>query len=362
MNSNNGIHKKRLELLRRELELKNIDAAIVSKKQNCFYLSGFTGSSSYLIITPDDSILITDSRYTLQAKEQAAIYKIIKFENNIFETLGNCLAGLKVEKAGFEDSYVTYDMYEKYTEKIGLKQLIPLRDIIERLRMKKDEHEKEMIKHAVRIADLAFEHILGFIKPGVREIDVANELEYFMKTENAKSSSFEIIVASGERAAMPHGTASIKKIGQNEVVTLDFGAVYNGYCSDMTRTVFTGKPDEKITKIYDIVLHAQQEALKNAKSNLTGREIDEAGRRIIRNAGYGDEFGHGLGHGVGIDIHEEPRLSPKSDCLIEDDMVVTIEPGIYVEGLGGVRIEDMAVINGDNPIVLTESTKKPLFI
>jgi Xaa-Pro aminopeptidase len=356
------IYKHRLELLRKKIAPKGMDAAIISKRENCYYLSGFTGSNSNLIITADDAVLITDFRYEQQAKKQAPDYNVVMQGNDYYGALSDCLKEQRVEKAGFEDNYVTCSTYEEYSSKLGLKEIVPLRDLVDRFRAIKDEHESGLMKTASHIADMAFEKILDVIKPGVSEMDIALELEYFMKKNGASAASFDIIVASGERASMPHGKASSKKICSNEVITLDFGALYNGYCSDMTRTVFTGKPDKEILKIYDIVKIAQEEALNNTCRGLTGKQIDAVARKIITDAGYGEKFGHGLGHGVGIEIHEEPRLSPKSDTVMENGMVVTVEPGIYIEGYGGVRIEDMVQIQDDIPLVFTKSTKAPLFL
>ena len=217
--------------------------------------------------------------------------------------------------------------------------------------------ELDNIKMAAKIADEAFQHILKCIKVGVRERDIALELEYFMKKNNASSVSFDTIVASGIRSSMPHGVASDKIIEYGDVVTLDYGALYNNYCSDMTRTVFVGEPNRDLLKIYDIVKKAQLEGINRVKDGVMASDVDKAARDIIRESGYGDYFGHALGHGVGMEVHEQPGVSKRSDIMLEDGMVITIEPGIYVPNLGGVRIEDMVVVRDDVPEVLTKSSK-----
>ncbi|GAE87639.1 aminopeptidase P family protein [Acetivibrio straminisolvens] len=348
---------KRLDTFRLKLKEKGIDAAIIAKNANYFYLSGFTGSFAYLVITQNDAVLVTDFRYREQARVQAPLFQIVEYNDNIYSFLNEIVKSKGIEILGFEEDYITYRKFKEFENKFSVKELKPLEGIAEVMRMKKDQRELEIIKKAVKIADDAFNHILGFIKPGVKEVEIAAELEYFMKKQGAKGTSFETIVASGVRSALPHGVASEKVIEMGDVVTMDFGAVFEGYCSDMTRTVFVGKPKEELLKIYNTVLTAQKTALEGAVKGLKGKKIDAIAREIIYNEGFGFNFGHGLGHGVGIEIHEEPRLSPSGEIIMDDGMVVTVEPGIYVNGLGGVRIEDMIVINGNNPDVLTSSKK-----
>jgi len=354
--------ENRLKRLRQKLGERAIDAVLVAKRENYMYLSGFTGTSAYLIITQEDAVLVTDFRYMEQATEQAPLYEVVQYQGSVVAALEEQLKRRKVNFLGFEDSELTYDKYRLFKEKLGAKDLVPLKGMIESMRMVKDEGETDMIKRAVKIADDAFVHILGYIKPGVAEIELAAEIEYFMKKQGASGASFETIVASGRRSSMPHGVASEKKLEAGDAVTLDYGAIYNGYCSDITRTVFLGDPGDELKKIYRIVLEAQMRSIEGAHKGLTGREIDFIGRDIITKAGYGDNFGHGLGHGVGLEIHEEPRFSPSGNTIMENSMVITVEPGIYVSGLGGVRIEDIIVINDDKPINLTGAVKDMIII
>lgn len=350
--------RKRLEMIRSKLKENGIDGILITKKENYMYLSGFTGSSAHLVITQNSADLITDFRYIEQATKQAPLFNIIKYKGNVAIEINNALKRNNVEKLGFESIDLTYDKYKDYSSKFEVKELIPLKNIIESIRMIKDSEELQFIKKAVEIADGAFLNVLPLIKPGILETEVSAEIEYFMKKQGAQGSSFQTIVASGARSAMPHGVASNKEIKNGDVIIMDYGAIYQGYCSDITRTIFLGKPDEKMTKIYDIVLRAQKEALNGAHKGLKGREIDSIAREIINNSGYEKNFGHGLGHGVGLEIHEEPRFAPSDDNTMENGMVVTVEPGIYVEGYGGVRIEDMIVIKDDQPEILTRATKE----
>ncbi|HHV98077.1 MAG TPA: aminopeptidase P family protein [Clostridiaceae bacterium] len=354
----NNIYGKRLSGLRAKLRELNADAALITKRENYRYLSGFTGTFANLIITQDSAFLITDFRYVEQAAEQAKLFEIIQYTGKLEDTLNELLISQNVNILGFEESYLSFAEYSKYKLKFSVKELIPLGRAVEELRMVKDETEIDILRKAVQIADNAFTHILGYIKPGLTELEIAAEIEYFMKKQGAEGASFETIVASGVRSSMPHGVASEKKVEQGDVITMDFGAIYKGYCSDMTRTVFMGRPGKEMEKIYNIVLEAQLKSLEGAHKGLKGREIDHIARKIITDAGYGENFGHSLGHGVGLEIHEEPRFSPSSNQVIENGMAVTVEPGIYVAGLGGVRIEDLIIINGRNPIVLTKSPKE----
>jgi Xaa-Pro aminopeptidase len=241
-------------------------------------------------------------------------------------------------------------------------ELVPLGKDMDALREIKETDEIEKIKNAVRLADLAFAHVLPYIKEGVKELEIAAEIEYFIKKKGARGTSFETIVASGWRSALPHGVASDKKIQKGDPIVLDFGAFLDDYCSDMTRTVFLGEPVQEMKTIYNIVKEAQMNAAKGIIKGLVVKEGDALARRMIENNGYGDQFGHGLGHGVGLEIHEGPTLSYRGNTVLENGMVVTVEPGIYVPNLGGVRIEDIVVIQDQTPQILTSSTKEMVIL
>ncbi len=348
----------RLNKLRTEMSEKGLDAVLVTKKENYTWLSGFNGSSAWLVITAEAAVLTTDFRYEEQAARQAPIYSINIYQGNVLNVLKEVLNGLGVKKLGFEDNHVTYEQYAEYLGKFAPCGLVPLGAAIQELREVKDPGEIALISRAVAIADETFKYILGFIKPGMAEVEVAAEMEYFMRKQGASGPSFDTILASGERSSMPHGVASTRKIAMGDAVTMDFGALYCDYCSDMTRTVFVGQPTDELKKIYGIVLEAQTSAEAMIKAGLYGREVDTVARDIIAGSGYGENFGHGLGHGVGLEIHEEPRLSLTGNKKLLKNMVVTVEPGIYISGIGGVRIEDMVVVGDDGVTILTKSPKE----
>jgi Xaa-Pro aminopeptidase len=351
------IIQKRLAAFRKKLQEKGLDAGYITKRENYIYLSGFTGSSAFLLITQNEAVLITDSRYAEQAEMQCPAYKIVVYTASLLEEINRLIISLGIIRLGFEETDLSFADYSRYSNKLICKEFIPMDSIIEKLRMVKDSVELDIIKNAVEIADKAFEHILPFVRPGITEIDIAAELEHEMKRLGAKGPSFDTIAASGLRSSMPHGVASEKTIEKGDCITFDFGALYKEYCSDMTRTVFVGEPSPEMRKIYNTVLSAQLKAIEGAKAGLRGKDVDKIARDFIADNGYGDYFGHGLGHSVGLEIHESPRFSKSCDDVLEDNMVITVEPGIYIPGLGGVRIEDIILINGNQPLILTSSTK-----
>lgn len=352
---------ERINRLREMLEEHQVDCFIVTNDSNRRYMTGFTGSSGAVLITEQQAVFITDFRYVDQALEQTQGYEIVKHVGPIGETIGQELERLKVKRLGFDQDHVTFGTYRGYQERFSA-ELIPLSGTVEKLRMIKDQGELEQIRKAVQIADETYTHILKFIKPGLTELEVANELEFHMRKLGASSSSFDMIVASGARSALPHGVASSKVIAKGDFVTLDFGAVYNGYISDMTRTFAVGEPSEQLKEIYEICLQAQLRGVEQIKAGMTGKEADALCRDYIVSKGYGDHFGHSTGHGIGLDVHEGPALSVKGDLVLEKGMVVTVEPGIYLSGIGGVRIEDNLLITDTGNEVLTQSTKELIII
>lgn len=338
--------------------LKNLaydEAVFISSYPNIYYYSGFESEDAFLIISQNCRMLVTDSRYTVQAKHQTSGFDIIDISKGwkeIFDQIPNSVIG-------FEEKALTVFEFEKYK---NYKHFKPMQNVINAPRRIKDDYEIKKISEAERLGDEAFNYILNKIKPGVSEKEVALEIEYFMKKNGARALSFETIAASGYRSAMPHGIASDKIIEKGDLFTLDFGCVLEGYCSDMTRTLAVGRIDAWQHDIYNLVLSAQNAALAEISAGKKCSDIDAAARNVIKEAGFGLEFGHALGHSVGIEIHEEPVLSPKSDDIVQNGNVLTIEPGIYIEGKGGVRIEDLVSIIDGKACNLTKSEKGIIII
>lgn len=348
---------ERVERLRGLLDENGLDALLIASPYNRRYISGFTGSAGYVLITSAESYFLTDFRYRVQAAEQLTGFQVIEHGTGPLEEIRVLLEKSGIRKLGFEQEHVSYGEYVQWGGMLGGIELVPAAGLVEKLRMIKDESELQVMQEAADLADRTFKHITGVLATGMKETDVALEMEVFMRSHGAASSSFDTIVASGERSALPHGVASSRLIGVDEFVKLDFGAYYKGYCSDLTRTVVIGKPGEKHKEIYNIVLEAQLHALEHIRPGMTGLEADALCRDIITKYGYGDNFGHGTGHGLGMEIHEAPRLSRLSDTILTPGMTVTVEPGIYVPGFGGVRIEDDIVITESGIKILTSSPK-----
>jgi len=333
-------------------------ALLVTNRLNVRYLTGFTGTSGAALISADKAVFVTDFRYTEQAAEQARGFDIVKHGADMNATIAGLLKEWGAQKLLIEEQDVTYAAYRKMEEAFRPAELLRSEGIVEKLRMTKDEDELAILQEAADLADRTFDHILAYLKPGATERSIALEIEFFMRSQGATSSSFDTIVASGERSALPHGVASDKTIGTGEFVTLDFGAYYKGYCSDITRTVVVGQASDKHKEIYAIVQEAQQYALDHLRPGMTGKEGDALTRDIITRYGYGEYFGHGTGHGIGLEIHESPRLSLTGDVVLTPGMVVTVEPGIYLPGFGGVRIEDDVVMTEGGIRILTSSPKR----
>ncbi len=351
--------KHRVERLKELFDTKGIDGMMITKAENRRYITGFTGSAGIVIISKDRNILITDFRYLEQAAEQAPDFEIHDVTKDISVNVKEIVTELGIKKLGFETQGMNYFEYRLYHRQLqDITEMVPLDGITEELRIIKDESEIALLKKAAEIADAAFEHIVTFIKPGLTELEVSLELEHFMKINGSEKNAFDIIVASGPRSSLPHGIASDRVIQSGEFVKMDYGAVYKGYHSDITRTVVVGEPTEKMLEVYGIVKKAQQTVLEQIKAGMTTVEADAIARDIITEAGYGSNFGHGLGHGVGLQIHEDPRVSPKETSILREQMIVTVEPGIYIPHWGGVRIEDDIVITRDGCRVLTSATKE----
>ena len=346
----------RLARLYDKLAAEEVDALLITKLANVTYFSGFRGDSTALLIGKDIRKLITDGRYVEQAVREAKNFTLVEQTEGLYKKIVDELKISHCRKIGVEGNVMTVaerDYLAKELDGFEFKSVA-----LDTLRQVKDAAEIECIRRACQIADDAFAKILPVIKPGVREVDIAAELEYFMRRLGSERAAFTTIVASGWRGSLPHGTASDKKICAGELVTFDFGATFNGYCSDITRTICVGKASAEQRKIYDAVKAAQAYGLEVITAGKSGKDIDAAVRDRLTASGYGDYFVHGLGHGVGLEIHEEPRLSKlsKSENLLPN-MIVTDEPGVYIENFGGVRIEDTVLVTSGAAQPLTRSPK-----
>lgn len=351
----------RVNNLRKQMKSEGISSFLITSPYNLRYLTGFTGTTGLALIGLEEAFFITDFRYTEQAAKQCVGFEIVKNVGPILEVVADLVESKNIENLGFEESFVPF---KQYVELEGLLEvdLIPVSGMVEELREVKDEEEIAIVEKACEIADKAFSHILTYIKPGMTEIQVANELDFYMRSLGASSVSFETIVASGLRSAMPHGVASEKVIEQGDMITIDFGCYYNGYVSDMTRTISLGEPSDKLREIYNVVKEAQQKVLDVAKPGMTGVELDAVARDYIASKGYGEAFGHSTGHGIGLEIHEGPNVSKLAEKAFVPGNIITNEPGIYLPGIGGVRIEDDMLVTENGIKRLTHSEKELIIL
>lgn len=346
----------RLSRLRDLLVAKHLDGLLVSDPVNVSYLTGFTGDESALLVTADDSLFITDSRFTTQFHQQVHNSHLVLHQDHLLSAASKHAAGT----VGFEAEYMTYADFLKLQ---GPAKWQPTTDLVSGLREVKDDSELADIKQAIAIAEAGYKHVLDTIHPGMTEIQVANDLDQFMKSLGASGTSFETIVASGLRSAMPHGMASDKVIEDGDMVTLDWGAVYHGYVSDITRTFVMGHATAELEKIYHVVYQANLATTKQMRAGVLGKTINDFAHHFIDDRGYGEYFGHGTGHGIGMSIHEGPGAwGPYREVPQAPGNVETVEPGIYVPGVGGVRIEDDILITADDPIVLTSQAPPTLVV
>lgn len=334
------------------LKEKNLDAIIITSPENLYYFSGFTGGEGLLVFSSEKKYIIVDGRYTIQAKKQATEFEIIEYSVMPYKLI----ADMGFKNIGFEDKTISYNSYKNMCNAID-GTFVGISDNLNEFRKVKNAEECVNIRRAEKIGDMAFEHILQFIKPGIAEREIALELEFFMKKQGASALSFDTIVAVGERSALPHANLTDTKVENGKVVLMDFGCIYNGYCSDMTRTVAVGNVDDKTKNIYDTVLKAQLSAIDAIKSGVSNKYVDKVARDIIEKSGYGKTLTHSLGHGVGLEIHEQPNLSPRSEDILKKGNIVTVEPGIYVEGFCGIRIEDLVMVTDEGCENFTHSPK-----
>ena len=355
----NNIFKTRINTVKEKLFKNNIDIMLVTGTESKFYLSGFKSTAYFLLLTKEKDYLITDFRYLTAAKDLEDVFSLERISydrsiNDILMPFTNQKIGLEVTKMNVEEYMGVKEIFKD--------NIVLTKDFITKIRSVKDKEEIENLKKAEAIGDQAFEYILTELKVGVTEIEIANKLEFFMKSKGASKLSFDSIVAFGVNSTKNHAIPSDRKLEDGDFALMDFGCVYNDYCSDMTRTVGIGNISDKQREIYAIVKKAQQKAVDEIKAGLICKNFDAIARDIITNEGYGEFYGHGLGHGVGLEIHEEPYMNPMSESILLDNQVVTIEPGIYIPNEFGVRIEDLIVVKKDGHINLTSSPKELIVV
>ncbi len=354
---------KRINALRQKLRTDNLDGMILTHLDHVRYLTGFTGTAGLLVISPGGADFFTDFRYTDQARKQIKGARVSIVKRDLVAGLKEFpKLNVKNRTYAFSSEHLTVALKEKLQKVLPDSLFVPADSVLADLGWVKDKDEIASITKAVEISDLAFERILSMIAPGVRERELAAELEYQMAMFGSEKRPFETIVASGYRSALPHGVASGKKVKKGEFVTFDFGATINGYVSDITRTVVVGKPTQRQKKIYDTVLKAQKAGIRKVKAGVMAKAVDEASRKVIEKAGFGKNFGHGTGHGIGFYVHLGPRVAPESEDKLMVNNVITIEPGIYISGWGGVRIEDDVVVTRVGGKVLNKAPKNLLVL
>ncbi len=354
---------QRVQRLRERLADEGVDAVLISNPQNRRYLSGFTGSAGYLFISPERAYIATDFRYWEQSAIQAPDFELVKMTGAMKTWLHPLIEDGEPEKLAFEANDATYafhDLLKSTVRKLkpALRpKLVPTLDLAESLRIYKDAEELAVLTRSVDIADRAMMEVSARLEPGMTEREIAWRLEQSMREQGAESTSFDIIVGAGPNGARPHHRPSDAKIKANEPIVIDMGAKVEGYCSDITRTHYLGTPDDTYKRVYDTVLVAQETAINAVEAGMSGHDADKLARDVIEKAGYGDKFGHGTGHGVGLNIHENPRVSRNMKDELQDGMVFTIEPGIYLPEWGGVRIEDIVVLEQGKARDLTKAPK-----
>jgi Xaa-Pro aminopeptidase len=342
------------------LEAEGLDGAYIAHLPNVRYLCGFTGSNGCLVIGRSGARFLTDGRYRTQSAEEVhdADVEVYGLPDDLDGAVARALSDLEVEHAGFEAAHLTVVALDKLRERADGREYVPTAQLVERLRVVKDPDELERIREAARLADEGLGHILERVEEGTTERELALELEFHMRRAGADDVSFDPIVAAAERSALPHARPTDRPVEKGRFLLFDLGCVHEGYCSDMTRTVVVGECDTRHREIYELVARAQQAGLDAVAPGRSAAEVDGAARQVIVEAGLGDAFGHGLGHGVGVEIHEAPTLRATSRDVLEVGQVVTIEPGVYLPGWGGVRIEDLVVVGMRGAEILSHSTKE----
>ncbi len=354
--------KQKIVNIRKAIIKNNLGGMLFTNLSNIRYLVGYSGSSGMLWITPKQTIFLTDFRYKEQSAKEVKNARTVIVATGLINDLAKLPEFIKARKIGFEEQAMTYFQYRRLQKEARGKKLVPVSGMAEKLRQVKTAEEIFKITRASQIADQAFSRIVKFIKPGISEKLIAAELDHTLKILGSSNPSFDSIVGSGPNGALPHAQPTDRKIRKGDFIVLDFGAIYQGYHSDMTRTICIGKPSAKHLEVYNKVLEAQALGLKSVRAGIKGKEVDQIVRRVITDAGYGKYYGHGLGHGVGLEVHEGPNMGMKTENILPNNSIVTVEPGIYLPGWGGVRIEDLVVVTKNSCRALSKSTKKLIII
>ena len=346
-----------LPAIQNSLKRRKLDGLLITQPENRRYLSGYTATDSsisetsgvLLIPVKGTPFLLTDSRFELHAKEEAEGFEVVLYPKGMLALLKNLLPKLNIKRLGFESHYMLHSSAEKMSSALGKKnvELVPLTDLVEKMRLRKQSEEIEKIQKSVLLNEEVFQEVFKRLKPGMTEVEVALQIENTMRLKGAERPSFDTIVAGGPNGALPHAVPSNRPLQKGEPIVIDMGLILDGYCSDMTRTVVLGTPDSKTKKLFRLVRKAQKAGMAAIKAGVIAKDVDRAARQVIEKAGYGDKFGHGLGHGVGIAVHEPPSLSKRSRKKLKEGMVVTVEPGVYLPGWGGIRLENMVEVRAD---------------
>jgi len=351
--SKGAVPNIRIQKVKKILERLELDAILVSNPSNIYYLSSFSGHDSYLLITKEDDYVITDFRYTQQAKKEADGFEVVDLPSSLFKKTANLIERLKLKRIGFESAYMSVKEAQVLSSASN-RRLHPTFGLIEKLRIIKDEQELKLIKKAASLARFTSKEISKELKAGKTEKEIAARIDFLAKTRGGDGPSFSTIVASGASASMPHAQPTAKRIRASEPIIIDFGVRFKGYSSDLTRSSFVGKIDERFKLIYSIVSAAQTKAIDKIKPGIKISDIDKAARSYILKKGFDKYFGHALGHCIGIDVHELPSINSKNHSILKEGMVFSVEPGIYIPGWGGVRIEDMVLVTRKGCEVLTK--------
>ena len=340
------------------MEERRLPSLLVTNLTNIAYLTGFRGTAGVALFTSREKILWVDPRYTLQAQEEARGVEVIEERKGLHKAVAAWLNSYKVRQVGYEEAHLTCADFSRLQQGPGRRiKFLPLAGLVERFRAVKDEQEVAMIRGAGRITVEVFEKLLGEVRPGVSEAELGAEIEYWMRKKGAEGVAFETIVASGARAALPHARASRKVLRENELVIFDLGAILGDYVADMSRTVYLGEPSRRVRSLYNAVVEAQEKAVRSALPGVRAAEVDAVARRSLAGHGLAQWFTHSTGHGVGLETHELPRLARGEKARLQAGHVVTVEPGVYLEGWGGIRVEDTILVGPAGPEVLTPAPK-----